>query len=102
MSINDILSVFLILFSLYLAGGEVRAHNTGRAVLWFVIVALNIFALYLSSKRRAKKQAEEDEPIDVPYEDISDELEAEERRQDAEIERLDEEDAQDEFDEEDL
>lgn len=101
MSINDIFSVFLLLFALYMGGSAIHTHDRGKAVIWIVIAVLNAFALYLSDRRRARNRAE-NEPVDVPYEDISDELEAEERRQDAELERLDEEDAQDEFDEEDL
>ena len=101
MSINDIFSVFLLLFSLYMAGSAIHTHDRGRAAIWIVIAVLNAFALYLSDRRRARNRAE-NEPVDVPYEDISDELTEEEKRQDAELERLDEEDAQDEFDEEDL
>lgn len=101
MSINDIFSVFLLLFALYMGGSAIHTHDGGKAAIWIVIAVLNAFALYLSDRRRARNRAE-NEPVNVPYEDISDELEAEEQRQDAEIERLDEEDAQDEFDEEDL
>lgn len=100
MSINDIFSVFLLLFALYMGGSAIRAHDGGKTAIWIVVAVLNAFALYLSDRRRARNRAE-NEPVDVPYED-SDELDAEERRQDAELERLDEEDAQDEFDEEDL
>lgn len=101
MSINDIFSVFLLLFALYMGGSAIHTHDRGKAAIWIVIAVLNAFALYLSDRRRARNRAE-NEPVDVPYEDISDELTEKEKRQDAELERLDDEDAQDEFDEEDL
>ena len=34
MKINDILSILLMLFSLYMAGGAVRAHDGGRMIVW--------------------------------------------------------------------
>lgn len=101
MSINDIFSVFLLLFALYMGGSSIHAHDRGKTAIWIVVAVLNAFALYLSDRRRARNRAE-NEPVDVPYEDISDELTEEEKRQDAELERLDDEDAQDEFDQEDL
>lgn len=92
MKINDILSVLLMLFSLYMAGGAVRAHDGGRMIVWLVVAILNALALYLSTKRRAREEAAANALLD---EERSDEEE------DAR-ERLDDEDAQDEFDEEDL
>ncbi len=86
MKINDILSILLMLFSLYMAGGAVRAHDGGRMIVWLVVAILNALALYLSTKRRAREEAAANALLD----------------EEDECERLDDEDAQDEFDEEDL
>lgn len=101
MNINDLLSILLIFFSLYMTGRAIHIHDP-RGVIWVIVALLNAFALYLSKKRQAREQAKNQESIDVEYEDVTDPLAHEEASNEIEVERLDEEDAQDEFDEEDL